>query len=171
MRNIVSSQMHLHNSRYSQAHLRLLTYHMRVLCIAPGGSLYIRKYIASPVRSKEVCRQLAYQLRIFPHLSNIVHLMLGIITGRLRISPLALPVVIICSIRNSLKFMLLMMISPLSSNLLQSSLSSSHLNCRLIMWRYIIVVYIPMLSIWINAESSIHPTPTVINSYPALSQL
>jgi len=52
--NLVASWVHLHNPRCLQEHLRMLLHSLRALCLAPGGSGSIWKYLEALVKSPGV---------------------------------------------------------------------------------------------------------------------
>jgi len=55
--------MHLDNCRCFQEHLRMLLQSLRALCLAPGGSGRIRKYLEALVRSPRVSGSIACGFR------------------------------------------------------------------------------------------------------------
>jgi len=65
-----ASWMHLHNNRYFQEHLRMLLQSLRALCLAPGGSGSIQKYLEALVRSPGVSRMIACGFRTELHFAD-----------------------------------------------------------------------------------------------------
>jgi len=58
-----ASWMHLHNCRCFQEHLRMLLESLRALCLAPGGSGSIWRYLEALVRSPGVSGRIASGFR------------------------------------------------------------------------------------------------------------
>ena len=63
--------MHLHNSRCFQEHLRMLFQSLRALCLAPGGSGSVWKYLEAQVRSPGVSGRIACGFRTELHFADV----------------------------------------------------------------------------------------------------
>jgi len=63
--------MHLHNCRCFQEHLRMLLQSLRALCLAPGGSGSIWKYLEALVRLSGVSGRIACGFRTDLHFADV----------------------------------------------------------------------------------------------------
>jgi len=62
--------MHLYKCRCLQEHLRMLLQSLRALCLAPGGSGWVWKYLEALVRSPGVCGRIACGFRTDLHIAE-----------------------------------------------------------------------------------------------------
>jgi len=69
---LVASWMHLHNCRCFQEHLRMLLQSPRALCLAPGRSGSIWKYLEALVRSAGVSGRIACCFRTDLHFADVL---------------------------------------------------------------------------------------------------
>jgi len=65
--NHIASWMHLHNCKCFQEHLRMLLQSLRALCLSPGGSGSIWKYLEALVRSPGVSGRIVCGFRTNLH--------------------------------------------------------------------------------------------------------
>jgi len=63
--------MHLHNCRCFQQHLGMLLQSLRALCLAPGGSGSVGKYLEALVTSTEVSGRIACCFRTELHFADV----------------------------------------------------------------------------------------------------
>jgi len=70
--NLGASWLHLHNCRCFQKHLRMPLQSLRVLCLAPGGSGRIWKYLEALVRSPGVSGRIVYCFRTDLHFADVI---------------------------------------------------------------------------------------------------
>jgi len=63
--------MHPHNCRCIQDHLRMLLQSLRALCLAPGGSGSVWKYLEALVRSPGVSGRIACRFRTELHFADV----------------------------------------------------------------------------------------------------
>jgi len=66
-----TSWMHLHNCRCFQEHLRKLLQSLRALCLAPGGSGSVWKYLEALVMSPGVSGRIACSFRTELHFADV----------------------------------------------------------------------------------------------------
>jgi len=70
--NLVASWMHLHNCRCFQGQQGILLQSLRALCLAPGGSGSIWKYLEALVRSPGVSRRIECGFQTELHYTDVI---------------------------------------------------------------------------------------------------